>query len=572
MTQHQIISGGEMTGWLQPICVLAAEPEQDLPLSEGMTAVWPDAQHIWRARRENGQEFTPTTLRYHATQADFAAAFASQYPVLIIGENGKPQGMASAAAFCERILQERNRSVALVGAVLDAADELICAIDEHGIVTVFNARAEQIYKIKREEIVGKPVTDFFSDLLITQVQQNAISSGQVVRDQYHQPVFGAHVLCNAGPVLMQGRVIGAVTAEREITETMRLSNELARSNTQVSNLQREIMKINRPADAFGKIHGQSAALTGVVDMAKRIAHTDVSILLRGESGTGKELFAEAIHRASSRHDKPFVVINCGAIPFNLFESELFGYLPGSFTGADRRGRKGKFDEANHGTLFLDEIGELPLDMQVKLLRVLQNQRFYRVGGGDPIAVDVRVISATNRPLEKMIEDGLFRDDLYYRINVVSLEIPPLRERKEDISQLVWLFVRECCMKQGIPAKHIEPEVIDIMRRYSWPGNIRELRNVAERMVVLSEGSNITVDNLPSLIKYEEDGGFSDEFGCLLDITDKTERDLIVQALEKCGNDRSRAAKMLGIPRSTLYYKLNKYRLQGKYGKVSKKST
>lgn len=172
----------------------------------------------------------------------------------------------------------------------------------------------------------------------------------------------------------------------------------------------------------------------------------------------------------------------------------------------------------------------------------------------------------------MIEDGLFRDDLYYRINVVSLEIPPLRERKEDISQLVWLFVRECCMKQGIPAKHIEPEVIDIMRRYSWPGNIRELRNVAERMVVLSEGSNITVDNLPSLIKYEEDGGFSDEFGCLLDITDKTERDLIVQALEKCGNDRSRAAKMLGIPRSTLYYKLNKYRLQGKYGKVSKKST
>lgn len=564
---------GDSSGIFQPICVLAAAPDADMPLAEGLTLIWPDEQRVWRARSEGGQQFTPVVLHENAGEAELAAAFASAYPALIVGADGRPRGMARAAAYCAYVLRERNRAIALIDAVLDTADELICGIDEHGVVTMFNARAEQLYKIKREEIVGKPITDFFSDLVITKVQHNAITSGQVVRDQYHQPVLGAHVLCNAGPVLMQNRVIGAVTAEREITETMRLSNELARSNTQVSNLQREIMKINRPTDAFGKIYGQSPALTSVVEMAKRVAHTDVSILLRGESGTGKELFAEAIHRASSRHDKPFVIINCGAIPFNLFESELFGYLPGSFTGADRRGRKGKFDEANHGTLFLDEIGELPLDMQVKLLRVLQNQRFYRVGGGDPIAVDVRVISATNRPLEKMIEEGLFRDDLYYRINVVSLEIPPLRERKEDISQLVRLFVRECCMKQGIPAKHIEPEVIEAMRRYSWPGNIRELRNVAERMVVLSESGSITADNLPSLIKYENDSnGLGDEFGCLLDITDKTERDLIMQALDKCGNDRSRAAKLLGIPRSTLYYKLNKYGMQGKNIKMSKKST
>ena len=526
--------------------------------------LWRDSSNNWCCLSRLDGVFFPSVLTSASDARDFRHAFASGKDALFLAEDGRPLALVDAGSLAAALLAEVNHSHALMEAVLSTADELVVAIDENGEVDLFNERASQMYKIRGQEIIGRPITDFFSNLQITKVQYNAITTGQAVRDKYHQPVLGSHVLINASPVLLEDGVVGAVSMEREISETMRLSSELTLSNKKVSNLQREIEEINRPAEAFDKIYGRSDALTSVVDMAKRVANTDVSILLRGESGTGKELFAEAIHRAGKRRDKPFVVINCGAIPASLFESELFGYQPGSFTGADKRGRKGKFDEANQGTLFLDEVGELSPDMQVKLLRVLQNQRFYRVGGGDPIHVDVRVISATNRHLEDMIEDGSFRDDLYYRINVVSLEIPPLRERREDISQLVYLFVREFCLKQGIAAKHIEPEVINYLINYSWPGNIRELRNVVERLVVLSEANNITIDSLPGLIKYGEDEQTGETFaGGLANITDKAERDVIMQALDKCNGDRSRAARLLNIPRSTLYYKLNKYHLNNK---------
>jgi len=481
----------------------------------------------------------------------------------------EPVGEQNAAEIIAKLREENELLIAAVEALLSIPNESICAIDQNGVLTMWNEQMEQRYKIKASEALGRYITDFFSNLIITKVQDNALSSGKPIRDRYHQPVLGQHVLINAAPIMSGDRVLGALTSEREITETMRLSNELARSHTQVNNLKKEIDKFNRPTDAFDLIYGRSPALTTVVEMAKRVANTNVSILLRGESGTGKELFAEAIHKSGSRHDKPFVVLNCGAIPANLFESELFGYAPGAFTGADKRGHRGKFEEANHGTLFLDEIGELPLDMQVKLLRVLQNQRFYRVGGGDPIEVDVRLLSATNRDLARMIEEGRFRDDLYYRINVVALEIPPLRERKEDISQLIYLFLREFCLKQGIAVKHIDPEVIIYMMNYSWPGNIRELRNVVERLVVLSDSGGIHVDDLPGLIKYGESGGDEVFPGLLADIKDRAERDMIIQALEKTHGDRSRAARLLGVPRSTLYYKLHKYQIGGKAGHRSK---
>ena len=482
--------------------------------------------------------------------------------LLVLDGNDQPCGLATRSGVSRYLFAAAKRSVAALEALLSTSSESICAIDEQGIVRMWNHPAEQRYKIARGEIIGRDVQDFFSNLLITKVQHNAMSSGKPVRDRYHQPMLGEHVLTNASPIVFGQEVLGAVTAERDITETMRLSHELARSNTRVSNLKREIDKYNRSTDYFDAITGQSPALTDVVDMARRIANTDVSILLRGESGTGKELFAESIHKSGKRYGQPFVVINCGAIPANLFESELFGYQPGAFTGADRRGRKGKFDEANHGTLFLDEIGELPLDMQVKLLRVLQNQRFYRVGGGEPIEVDVRLISATNRDLNKMIEEGRFRDDLYYRINVVTLELPPLRERKEDIGQLAHQFLREVCLKQGIPVKHLEPEVLSYLTNYPWPGNVRELRNVIERLVVLSDGNYITIGDLPGQIKYTYGEEQIGDCG-LQGAADKAERSIIIQALDSCHGDRSRTAKLLGIPRSTLYYKMNKYGLMQK---------
>ncbi|MDO4733437.1 MAG: sigma 54-interacting transcriptional regulator [Bacillota bacterium] len=484
--------------------------------------------------------------------------------LLLLDDSGAPLGALRRADTFLYLLSSANRAVSTLETLLRTSSESICAIDEEGIVTIWNPQAEQRYKIACRDIIGQNVQNFFSNLLITKVQYNAMTSGKPLRDRYHQPLLGEHVLTNASTILQGESVLGAVTAERDISETMRLSHELARSNTQVSNLKREIDKYSRGADAFDSISGQSSALLDVVDMARRISNTDVSILLRGESGTGKELFAEAIHRSGKRREKPFVVINCGAIPQNLFESELFGYQPGAFTGADRRGRKGKFDEANQGTLFLDEIAELPLDMQVKLLRVLQDQRFYRVGGGEAIKVDVRLLSATNQDLNRMIEEGRFREDLYYRINVVTLELPPLRERKEDIPLLSHQFLREFCLKQGIPVKHLEAEVLTYLMNYFWPGNIRELRNVIERLVVLSEGNSIGIQHLPGQIKYGSgdyaSAGSGLPEGGLQGAADKAEKEMILQALDHCQGDRSRAARFLGIPRSTLYYKMNKYAL------------
>ena len=539
-----------------PFIVVDQAPELTAPDMYN-AQVWLDNSGKWCCLSRLDGVFFPCVLTPFSEARDFQRAFSSGKDALFLGADGTPAALVDTAAFSAELLKEVNRSHALLDGLLHTVDEMVVAIDENGKVDAFNDRAEQTYGVKGSEIIGRPIINFFTNLQITKLLYDPAAEGRPVRDMIHQPMPGAEVLLNLSPVTVSGQTVGAVSAERILpADGGTLGGYYYQAPTSIADLGRD------GADAFEKIYGRSEALNSVIGMAKRVAGTDISILLRGESGTGKELFAEAIHMAGNRRDKPFVVINCGAIPAALFESELFGYLPGSFTGADKRGRRGKFEEANHGTLFLDEIGELSLDMQVKLLRVLQNQRFYRVGGGDPINVDVRVISATNRDLNHMIDEGTFRDDLYYRINVVSLELPPLRKRREDISQLVYLFVREFCAKLGIPVKHIDPEVVSLLSDYSWPGNIRELRNVVEGMVVLSD-DNISFENLPDMFRPNAGnvaGSAEKATESLAIITDRAEKDIIVQALEKCGGDRSHAARMLGIPRSTLYYKLKKYGL------------
>ena len=538
-----------------PFLVVDQAPELTAP-DKLYAKVWLDNSNRWCCLSRLYGIFFPCILTASSQATDFQRAFASGKDALFLSADGQPLALVDTAAFASELLKEVNRSHALLEGMVNTVDELIVAIDENGKVDVFNDRAEQIYGVKGAEIIGRPISNFFTNLEITKVLYSPDFGNKPVRNLFHQPMPGAEVLLNLSPVSVGERTIGAVSAERLLPAKGATDMNAKGRSAKHADTGRSL----KGSDAFEQIYGHSEALNSVIGMAKRVAGTDISILLRGESGTGKELFAEAIHMAGNRRNKPFVVINCGAIPASLFESELFGYQPGSFTGADKRGRRGKFDEANHGTLFLDEIGELSLDMQVKLLRVLQNQRFYRVGGGDPINVDVRVISATNRDLERMIAEGTFRDDLYYRINVVSLELPPLRKRREDIGQLVYLFVREFCAKLGIPVKHIDPEVISCLSDYSWPGNIRELRNVVEGLVVLSE-DDISIDNLNPMFRHQAgETVISDEKNIegLSSVTDRAERDIIVQALEKCGGDRSRTAKMLGIPRSTLYYKLKKY--------------
>ena len=315
-------------------------------------------------------------------------------------------------------------------------------------------------------------------------------------------------------------------------------------------------------DRLVDLVGRSAAMRRLYDRVERLAPTRATILLAGESGTGKELAARALHQLSPRRERPFVAVNCAAIPETLIESEFFGVERGAYTGADRT-RAGRFESADSGTLFLDEVGELPLALQPKLLRVLQEGRFARVGGAAELAVDVRVVAATNRDLAAEVAAGRFREDLYYRLNVVPLELPPLRERREDLPLLVEHFAARAARRHGVAAVAFPPAVMRRLIEHSWPGNVRELGNVVERLVLLAEGGAARVEDLPE----EMTGGAArpaPEGALRLPPQglswEALERDLLRQALDLAAGNRARAARLLDLPYKALLYRLEKHRL------------
>jgi len=302
-----------------------------------------------------------------------------------------------------------------------------------------------------------------------------------------------------------------------------------------------------------KIIGESKAISEVLSTVARVAPTDSTVLVRGESGTGKELVARAIHALSQRKDEKFIPVSCAALPETLLESELFGYERGAFTGAVKK-REGRFELADRGTLFLDEIGDIPLETQVKLLRVIESQRFERLGGKDTLNVDVRIISATNQDLEKKIKEKSFREDLYYRLNVISVSIPALRERKEDIIALVEYFIKKSNQKCGKEVKGITQRAKEILLSYDWPGNVRELENIIERGVVLSRGEALDEEDLSSL-------SFGRRKGMPSDLSLKEmEKSHILNVLEKTDWNLGKAAEMLGIHRNTLRLKMKEYKV------------
>ena len=322
--------------------------------------------------------------------------------------------------------------------------------------------------------------------------------------------------------------------------------------------------------SFKNIVAQSESFKEVFETIKRLSPFNTTVMITGESGTGKELLARALHESSPRRGKPFVAINCGAIPENLMESELFGHKKGAFTDASRD-KKGLFEEASGGTLFLDEVGELPLHLQVKLLLALQEQTIRRVGDEQSIPIDIRLVSATLRNLENDALEGRFREDLLYRLNVVSIHLPPLRERIEDISLLIEHFMQKHSKRLGIPAKTINPEVMKVLLEYEWRGNARELENCMERALVLSQGDEIGLDSLPDQVtrghttRRQNASGIHDKGDDNLSIKQKTaalEVDLIQRALAKTGGNRTHAAKILEISHRALLYKLKEYGLSG----------
>jgi two-component system NtrC family response regulator len=313
---------------------------------------------------------------------------------------------------------------------------------------------------------------------------------------------------------------------------------------------------------FESIIGRAKPLLRILNMAGRVALTDSVVLLCGETGTGKELLAKAIHHNSRRKERPFVIINCGAIPKNLLESELFGYTKGSFTGAFAN-KRGRVESAEGGTLFLDEIGELPLELQVKLLRLIQQGAIEKVGSTSPARVDVRIIAATNRNLKAMVEDGTFREDLYYRLAVIPLELPPLRERAEDIPELAQYVFLHLKQKHGRPEMRLPAALLPFFAGYAWPGNVRELENVVERLVVLTAGNEITLEDLPECLRREK--AAVDELRLDLPAEglslEGVEKELIVRALRKFSWNQTQAANYLDISRRTLIYRMEKYGLR-----------
>lgn len=313
---------------------------------------------------------------------------------------------------------------------------------------------------------------------------------------------------------------------------------------------------------FSNIVGTSPAMKAVFERMSRIVKTDSTVLITGESGTGKELVARALHYNGVRKNKPFVAVNCSAIPELLLESELFGHVRGAFTGAIRD-KAGKFEAANHGTIFLDEIGTMPLHLQTKLLRVLQEQEVERVGSNKPVKLDVRVLSATNVDLEQQVRQGQFREDLYYRLNVIPLQLPPLRERKQDIMALVSVFLEKCYRLMGRSPMTISRRALEALEQYAWPGNVRELENLVERLVALTEGDVIQIEDLP----LEMSGQGIALGGLCLELTEQgmdmvaaitdIERNLITQAMALSGGVKARAAALLGINRTTLVEKMKR---------------
>ena len=440
--------------------------------------------------------------------------------------------------------------------IFDNIHEAICVVDNKNRVIIWNKNAERLYGVSEEELKGKYLVDYFPDAIDLKISQTRES----VKNIYYSPKEGYHVIISASPIIIDDKLYGVVSTEKDISEVEELHKELKKAKERVEILEKQIKGYSE--DPFDRIIGSSRKIGEKINIAKQIAKTNASILITGESGTGKEEFAKAIHKYSEVKGS-FVPVNCSAIPSELFESEFFGYEKGAFTGARNEGKTGFFEQANEGTLFLDEIGDLPLSMQAKLLRVLQDKKIKKVGGEKYIPLNVRIISATNKDLIQMAEEEQFREELYYRINVIEIKLPPLRERKEDIVLLVDYFLKEICSDNNKSVPNIDKEVMELLLDYEWKGNIRELKNVVEYMAIMCKSHTVTKDLLPkyifadSILEYPR--GYTD----LMDLNQSVnnlEINLIKRALNMAKGNKQEAAALLNIPRTTLHSKMKKYNL------------
>lgn len=464
---------------------------------------------------------------------------------------GRMADLISSKALEREIVSERMVMANRLEAVVDAVYEGVVAVDSEGMITHFNQSAERLFGTKKEHMIGKDAKEILPSLPLSEVMQEG--KGFNSREVFFN--FGGrklHLLSTARPIKVEkSPIAGVVASFRDFKETQRLAYEIMSTQEMID---------------FEDLVGVSKSFAEVKSKAVKISSGNLTLLIVGESGTGKEVFARAIHASGPHGHKPFVSINCGAIPENLLETELFGYDEGAFPGARRGGKQGKFELADGGTIFLDEISNLSLYLQAKLLRYLQDRRIERVGSGRMIPVDVRVIAATNNDLQDMVRKNLFRDELYYSLSVIPLVIPPLRERPEDIPLLLDHYMRRFSKLLGKDIQGFSDEAMKACVKYYWPGNVRELVYAVEYAINLEENALISLESLTPEIREEtrkktRDGIAGD--GRLLQLA-QMEKEAITAALDRFGwsdEGKVRAARALGISRATIYRKIQRYGLK-----------
>lgn len=442
-------------------------------------------------------------------------------------------------------------SIDTLSDILDTEHYGMCLVNRDGYIVKWYY--EKFFHIKASEAVGRHVTDVIENTRLHIVARTGVKELMQL-----QEIDGSMVITNRIPLIHNNETIGAAGTIlfKDVKEIADLHSRMAKLEDSFKAYQSEIAKMYSARYHFEDILTINPKMLNLKHLAQTIARSDASVLLQGESGTGKELFAQAIHNASLVSHHPFVSINCASIPKELLESELFGYESGAFTGARREGRIGKFELAGEGTLFLDELGTMPLDMQVKLLRVFESREYVRLGGNKKLPFRARIIAATNEDLSNAIQDGSFRSDLYYRLNVINLNIPPLRERIDDLPVLCEGLLSQ---KDGLYQQthlHISQAAMELLSLHHWPGNVRELRNVIDRAAIVCDGDEILPQHLPEYIQtyiksapQEYNGGYYHyEIACL-------ERQMIAKALKDNNGNRQAAARQLGIQRSLLYKKI-----------------
>lgn len=465
-----------------------------------------------------------------------------------------------------RIIDEKTETLDefseyLYRGLLSSTDGILIA-DHEANVLLINPAYEEISGLKEEETVGTNLRTLLERNVFNESATLKVLETEEAVSLIHRYMTGRTALTTASPIYNDNNeLIGVICNTRNIEDLINMKKELEKVNMIKDRYSAELNLLRKEQFSTKGLIYKSKTMKETLTLASTAAKFDSTILIHGESGTGKEVLATFIYQNSLRKDKPFIRVNCAAIPKDLFESELFGYMPGAFTGASNNGKAGMFELANGGTILLDELGELTMPVQSKLLRVIQEQEVYRIGGTEPIKLDVRIIASTNRNLPEEIQKGNFREDLYFRLNVVPIKIPPLRERKEDITEMINYFMKNLNSKYN---KNVvmDNELIDALVKYSWPGNVRELQNIVEYMFIMNDRDVIGFEQLPDKILNEhvlmDDSNHGKESkGKLEYLIGVYEKMILESALNKHPSLR-KAAKTLGINASTLSRKVNKY--------------